>query len=249
MRVEIFVQARMRSTRLPGKVMLTVLDKPLLGYLIERLQEVQNADAIVILTTTHPADDVIVEYCEKNRIPCYRGPEEDVLTRYFQVAKKRNPDAIVRITADCPLMDPTILEKMIQFYRDHADSYDYISNSLERTYPRGLDIEVFSAAALDTAFQEAKQPFEREHVTPYIYRHPERFRLCNLPYSGPSLAEHRWTVDTHEDFALIRLIIEHLWPQNTHFRLADVLHLLERHPDWTLINAHIQQKPLDSFRK
>lgn len=245
MKVEIYVQARMRSTRLPGKVMLNVLNQPLLGHLLDRLKQIKRAHAIAILTTTHPADDAIVAYCEQYGVPCYRGPEEDVLTRYYQVANKRQPQAIVRITSDCPLIDPDLVDELIEFYETHP--CDYASNSLQRTYPRGLDAEIFSLDALEEAFHEANQSFEREHVTPYIYRHPELFRLQNLSSPNLNWGHHRWTVDTVEDFTLVRLILENLLPQNPQFRLKDILFLLEKHPDWLTINAHILQKPLGDF--
>lgn len=241
MTVEIYVQARMGSTRLPGKVMMQVLGQPLLKFQIERLQQVKQADAIVILTTTSPKDDVIVDFCKENRILCYRGPEDDVLGRYYQSAQKRKPDTIVRITADCPLIDPEVVDEVITAFKDSSPPYDYVSNSLISTYPRGLDTEVFSFSALEKAFHNGHEPYEREHVTPYLYGHPELFRLKNVA-SPVNLAHHRWTVDTPEDFHLIRLILENLYPKNPQFRLKDVLGLMEKHPDWVAINAHIQQK-------
>ncbi len=245
MHVEIFVQARMGSTRLPGKVMLPVMGKPLLEYLMERLKQVREADELAVLTTTQPDDDQIMAFCQQRGILCYRGPEEDVLTRYHQIAIQRHPDAIVRITADCPLIDPDIVDQVIRSYRETFPTYDYLSNSLIRTYPSGLDTEIFSFQALNRAFQEAKEPAEREHVTLYFYRHPEQFHLKNIA-SPILLGHHRWTVDTLDDFILIRLILEHLYPSSPLFRLKDILHLLQRHPEWNQINAHIKQKPLSS---
>jgi spore coat polysaccharide biosynthesis protein SpsF len=245
MRIEVFVQARMGSTRLPGKVMMPVLGKPLLEYLIERLQQIKEANAFAILTTTQSEDDMIVNFCQKKGVACYRGSEEDVLARYHQVALERHPDAIVRITADCPLIDPEIVDQVIKTYREAFPTYDYVSNGLERTYPRGLDTEVFSFQALDEAFKQAKDLAEREHVTPYIYRHSEKFHLKNVA-SPVHLDQHRWTVDTFEDFTLIRLILEHLYSSHPSFRLKDILHLIEQHPDWSQINVHIKQKQLPS---
>lgn len=243
MKTEIYVQARMGSTRLPGKVMLPVLNKTLLEYLLERLADVKEADTIAILTTTNPADDNIVSFCKERNILCYRGSEENVLERYFEVAKKRKPDAIIRITSDCPLIDPDIVDKTIKAYKENFPSYDYVSNSLEHTFPRGLDVEVFSYTALEETFKNAIREDEKEHVTPYIYRHPEKFKLKNI-YSDQDLSSLRLTVDTKEDFKLIRLILEHLYPQKPHFRLRDILELLRNHPNWIEINANIQQKKL-----
>lgn len=240
-RVEIFVQARMASTRLPGKVLKQVLGKPLLGFLLERLARVKGADACVVVTSINPKDDAIVGYCKENGIPCYRGPEEDVLTRFYQVAKERAPDAIVRICADCPLIDPEVVDLAISNYKSLAPSIDYLSNCLKRSYPRGMDTEVFSLQALEQAYTQAQTAAEREHVTPFIYQHPEFFQLQNLEYTR-DFSHLRLTVDTIEDFSLIAKILEGLYPQNKNFSLADVLKLLELHPELTQINAHVQQK-------
>ena len=241
MRIEAFIQARMGSTRLPGKVLKEVLGRPLLDYLIERLKQARELDDTVILTSKEVSDDPIVRFCDEKMVPCFRGSEEDVLDRYYQAALSRKPDGIVRITADCPLIDPAIVDQVVKTFRENTPTFDYVSNSLERTFPRGLDVEIFSYQALAIAFQKAKSPEEREHVTLYLYRHPELFHLKNVAMS-PSYAHHRWTVDTPEDFALIKLIIEHLYPNNPRFRLTDVLKLLSKHPEWSLLNAHIEQK-------
>ena len=146
MRTLIIVQARMSSTRLPGKVLKTVLGKPLLGYQIERLQHVQNADDVVVATTINPADDPIVEFCQTSQTQFYRGSEEDVLSRYYYAAQQFNADTVVRVTSDCPLIDPQVVEQVIRTYLQNIPSYDYVSNCLSRTYPRGMDTEVFSHA-------------------------------------------------------------------------------------------------------
>lgn len=239
MTLEIFVQARMGSTRLPGKVMKRVLNKPLLEFLIERLKQIKSAPPIVVLTTQDPKDDVIVSYCKDHTIPFFRGPEEDVLTRYWLAAKERHPQYIMRVTADCPLIDPSILDEMITEYMTKKP--DYLSNSIKRSFPRGLDAEIFSYEALEKANSEGKDPYEREHVTPYIYNHSEQFKILNFESSIP-LEHHRWTVDTPEDFELVRLILENLYPKNPQFKLKDILALLDQHPDWSKINAHIKQK-------
>lgn len=241
MRIEIYVQARMQSTRLPGKVMMPVLNKPLLEFLIERLEQVKEADTFAILTSTKAADDVIASYCERRGVTCFRGSEEDVLTRYYQAAKERQPDAIARVTADCPLIDPEIIDKVLKEYQESFPAYDYVSNSLVRSFPRGLDIEVFSFNALKKAFEEAEDPAEREHVTLYMYRNPDKFRIKNVSLDK-DLSSHRWTVDTPEDFTLIRNILENLYPVNPKFRLDDILNLFKLHPQWKEINAHIQQR-------
>ncbi len=243
MRIEAYVQARMGSTRLPGKVLKKVLGKPLLHFLVERLSASKEIDDIVILTSNLAADDAIVTFCQEKKISFFRGSEEDVLDRYYQAALERRPEGIVRITSDCPLIDPDVVDQVVKTFREGLPKIDYVSNSLERTFPRGLDVEVFSFNALQQAFKHAIRPEEREHVTVYLYRHPERFQLKNVAHL-PSLAHYRWTVDTPEDFALIRLILENLYPSHPQFRLKDVLHLLVQHPTWSQLNAHVEQKKL-----
>lgn len=244
MRTEIYVQARMGSTRLPGKILKPIMGKPLLHYLIERLREVTHADASVILTTTEPTDDVVVELCKKENIDCFRGPENDVLARYYNAAMERHPDVIVRLTADCPLLDPTLVDKIIGVYRNELPKWEYVSTGyIKRTYPRGLDVEVFSFDALERAHKQAVDPAEREHVTLYMYRHPESFRLRSVE-APVNMSNYRLTVDTPEDFELIEKIYENLYPTNPKFILQDVIQLLQQHPEWPLVNAHIQQKPV-----
>ena len=240
MHIEAFIQARMGSTRLPGKVLKTVLGKPLLEYLVERIAQTKEIDDFVILTSHEKSDDPIVSFCHKHNIAAYRGSEDDVLDRYYQAALLRKPDGIVRITADCPLIDPDVIDQVVQIFRQDPH-VDYISNAFERTFPRGLDVEVFSFHALQQAAQQAIRPEEREHVTVYMYRHPEIFKLKNVAHK-PSMGNYRWTVDTPEDFALIRLILENLYPSNPHFRMKDILRLLAQHPTWSELNAHIEQK-------
>lgn len=238
MRVMIFVQARMGSTRLPGKVLKQVLGRPLLSYLVERLKDVKNAQGFLILTTISPKDDVIVEFCEKEKIPYFRGPENDVLARYYQAALKWKPDAIVRTTADCPLTDPEIIDQIISAFVDAKTPLDYLSNVLERSYPKGLDCEIFSFKALERAFKETDDPYNREHVSPYFYRNPEQFSIKNIALPK-DYSKYRWTVDTKEDFELIEKMIEDLYPKNPHFRFHDMLKLLEKHPEWSHINGHL----------
>jgi spore coat polysaccharide biosynthesis protein SpsF len=242
-RVEIYVQARMSSTRLPGKVLKEVLDKPLLEYLMERLKRVEQADAVVILTTTNPNDEPIRAYCEEHKVLCYQGPEDDVLKRYYEVAKKRQPDAIVRITSDCPLIDPKVIDEVIATYKARSTNYDYVSNSLTRTYPRGMDTEIFSYEALEKAFKEAQANEEKEHVTLYMYRHPELFRLMNVA-AKKDFSNFRLTVDTEDDFKLIQTLLTKLYPQNPQFTLGDIIDVLQKHPEWVAINAHVEQKPI-----
>lgn len=243
LRTVIIVQARMGSTRLPGKILKKVLEKPLLAYQIERLQHVTFAAEMIVATTTNPLDQAVIDLCRLEKIPVFRGSEEDVLDRYFQAAKQFKADIIIRVSGDCPLIDPKIIDEVLAFYLKNYPLYQYVSNTLERTFPRGMDVEAFSFSALEKAAKDATRPEEREHVTPYIYRHPELFKLANVAYS-PNESNHRWTVDTQEDFELISAILKALYPENPNFTMNTILELLKKHPDWININAHIKQKTL-----
>jgi spore coat polysaccharide biosynthesis protein SpsF len=263
MKTVIIVQARMTSTRLPGKILKKVLDRPLLDFQIERLKRVASADQIVIATTTNGTDDQVAGLCRELGVSCFRGPEEDVLARYYGAAKESGAEAIVRITADCPVIDPVISGAAIDFFLTNGHQYDYVRLD---GYPRGLDTEVFPFAVLEECWKEAAAQPEREHVTPFIYNHPERYRIKRLlcPRAGSGylpmslraersnlsleniqendFSHHRWTVDTPEDFELIRRIIEELYPTKPEFDMADILTVLEKYPEWKAINAQVRQK-------
>ena len=241
MKTVIIVQARMTSTRLPGKILKKVLGKSLLEYQIERLGQVKLADEVVIATTINETDEPIVQLCNNLSTPYFRGSQEDVLSRYYETAKAHQADLIVRVTSDCPLIDPQVIDRVIKFYIDHQTEYDYVSNSLERTYPRGMDTEVFSFNALQEAFLGATALPDREHVTPFIHRQPQRYSLASVNYSD-NQSHHRWTVDTPEDFELIKRILEAIYPNLPDFTLKDCLNLLQKNPEWLTINAHVQQK-------
>lgn len=243
MKVGIIVQARMTSTRLPGKVLLTVMDKPLLEYQIERLRRVYQAPEIIIATTINDTDQPIIDLGERLGIKVFRGPEDDVLTRYFGAARENSLDIVVRVTSDCPLIDPAVIDKVIQIYLENQDSLDYVSNCLDRTFPRGMDAEVFPFRLLEKTFLEAADQPYREHVTPYIYENCQKFRLFNVAYDSDE-SHHRWTVDTPEDFKLIELILKTIYPVNPVFNLGDVLALMKVHPNWAEINSQIEQKKL-----
>lgn len=223
---------------------MPVLGKPLLSYQLERLRSVQSADDVVVATTTNATDEPIVELCRELDIPYVRGSETDVLDRYWQTAKQHQADVVVRVTSDCPLIDPGVIDELMTFYVINAHQYDYVSNVLEnrRTYPRGLDAEVFPFGVLDEIKALADEPAYREHVTLYIYRHPERYRLHGLSCHDGNLSHHRWTVDTPEDFELIRHVLSTLYPQNPEFTFRHVLALLDQNPEWCQLNAAIQQK-------
>ncbi|WP_142414612.1 cytidylyltransferase domain-containing protein [Hathewaya massiliensis] len=244
MKVVCIMQARMGSTRLPGKVLKKICGKTVLEHDINRLKKINNIDEIVIATTTLEKDNAIVEESERLNAKYFRGSEEDVLSRYYYAAKKYNADAIVRVTSDCPLIDWAVSEKIIQCYLDNIDKYDYVSNTIERTYPRGLDTEVFSFKALEKAFKESNLERDREHVTPYIWDNSNIFRLYyyknDIDYS-----ELRWTLDTEEDFELINKIYKLLYPnKGLEFKLEDMLNLYDIVPELYSINKEVSQKQI-----
>jgi spore coat polysaccharide biosynthesis protein SpsF len=248
MKVVAIIQARMGSTRLPGKVMKTLCGQSVLGHVISRVRACTPVDEVVMATTIQSQDNIIVKESKKYNIKIYRGSEEDVLTRYYIAAKEAGGNTIVRVTSDCPLFDPLVLEAMLaQFNKIIAggDSLDYLSNTLERTYPQGLDAEIFPFSVLERDHYEAKLPFQREHVTPYIYGHPELFNLRN--FANPvDLSNHRWTLDTIEDWHLLEAIYSALWKGSRIFTTQEVLDFLESRPDLVSLNAHIKQKKLES---
>jgi spore coat polysaccharide biosynthesis protein SpsF len=241
LKVAAIIQARMNSTRLPGKILYKVLDTTLLAFQIERVRCATLIDEIIIATTTNPVDEPIVDLCRKLGVAYYRGSELDVLTRYYETATVFKADVIVRLTSDCPVIDPFTVDRVISHYLFQSANLDYVSNILKRSYPRGMDTEVFSIKALRIAQHQATQMHDREHVTPYIFTNPERFRLGSIEYLSNE-SHHRWTVDTIEDFQLISMIIETLYPSKPNFTLEDMLVLLKEHPEWSKINAFIQQK-------
>ena len=235
----IIVQARMGSTRLPGKIMKKVLGKPLLEYQLERLLRVKQADQVVIATTDHGEEHRYC-LCQRLGVP-YRGPEQDVPTYY---GLPPNGAVLLSDYFRLPLIDPAVVDKVIGFYLAHQAEYDYVSNTFSnRTYPRGMDTEVFSYQALKEAYEEATDEAEREHVTIFIKRHPERYRIKTLPYEK-DYSHYRWTVDTPEDFKLIEKMLTAIYPVNPHFTLEDCLTLLAENPDWVKINEHIKLKPV-----
>lgn len=237
------IQARMGATRLPGKPLKIVMGRPLLSYLIERVKRSKSVDQIVVATTLNPKDDEIFNYCKTLGIPCIRGSENDVLDRYLQAARAYNGDVIVRITADCPLIDPAVIDEAVDYYLEHFPMYDYVANTLVRKYPRGMDVEVFSRDALEAEAVKATNLEDREHVTSYLYRHPNIFKIGSVVKDKDD-SHHRWTVDTPEDLVLITRILEEIYPIKPEFSFGDLLKLLEAHPDWSKINAHVVQKKL-----
>jgi spore coat polysaccharide biosynthesis protein SpsF len=241
-KVVAIVQARMTSSRLPGKVLLPILGQPMLALQLERMRRATLLDDIVIATTTNVTDEPIVAFCQAHCTPCFRGLEDDVLSRYAGAASAFEADVVVRITSDCPLIEPGLIDQAVRIFHDAGGQLDYLSNMLEPTFPFGLAVEVFSRRALQVADEKATQDSEREHVTPFIYRRPDEFRVQGIRASF-DLSHHRWTVDTAEDFELVSRIFAALYPRNSQFEMHDVLELLKHNPAWVEINRHIVQKP------
>lgn len=241
MRIVATIEARMRSSRLPGKVLKTILGRPMLALMIERLRKSNRVDAVSIATTTDKSCDVIETLANELQIGCYRGSEDDVLDRVLQTAKHSKADLIVELTGDCPLLDPTIVDCVIDAFL--ANKVDYCSNGLIETYPRGMDVQVFPVSVLEKVAELTQQPEDREHVSLYIYEHPDMFRLLNVESKIPGgSSDVRLTVDTEEDFELVSRIYEELYPINSDFGLQDILNLLSQRPDLQAINRHVQQK-------
>jgi len=236
MKVAAIVQARMGSTRLPGKVMKDIVGKPMLWHIINRLKKTKLIDSITIATTGKEIDKPILKLAEDLGIDSFAGSEEDVLDRYYQAAKKFGVDVVVRLTADCPLIDPRIIDKVIQRYL--KGDCDYAANTLKRTYPDGLDVEVFSYMALEKAWKEAKWASEREHGTPYIWKNPDKLMLANVENSV-NYSHLRWVVDEKEDLEFVRQVYGHLYREGGLFYMEDVLDLLRKYPHLKQINQGI----------
>jgi len=241
MKVVAIIQARMGSTRLPGKVLRQVLEKPLLEYQLERVGRAKLIDEIIIATTDQKINDPIVLLCKTLGISYYRGSENDVLNRYFEAANQTKAEVVVRLTADCPLIDPVQIDKVIERYLLQQYELLYVSNVLKRSFPRGMDTEVFSVQALKEANQKAKKKSDREHVTKYMVNNSRSFHLENVTNNQDD-SHHRWTVDTIEDFIFIKRIIETLYPHKPNFTMEDIITLLDQFPKWRMINSHIEQK-------
>jgi spore coat polysaccharide biosynthesis protein SpsF len=239
MNVTAIIQARMGSTRLPGKVMKTLGDRSVLGHVITRVKAIPLVDQVVVATTDLPEDAVIAEEAVRCGACVYRGSERHVLSRYYEAASEAKADAVVRFTSDCPLLDPGISAGVIRKFREGG--FDYVRLGLE-THPRGLDTEVFTFAALKQVYEEADKDYECEHVTPFILERPDRFRI-GIVQQDANDSGYRLTLDTPEDWQLIALIYGELYKGEI-FSWSDVKRVLQAHPEWVRINAGVKQKML-----
>jgi spore coat polysaccharide biosynthesis protein SpsF len=264
MRVVAIIQARMGSTRLPGKVLADIGGRSMLGRVCDRARRAALVDQVVVATTLEPDDQQVVDECACLQVACFRGSTEDVLQRYHQAARAFGADAVVRITADCPLIDPQVIDLVVAAFQKGGQApisakkgvcsvlkigdcpLLYASNTVRRTWPRGLDVEVTTAAALARACREAREPYQRTHVTPYIYEHPDLFRLLAVTQRVPGpqdLGHWRWTVDVPEDLDFVRAVYGRLGGGET-FSWRDVQQLLAREPALAELNRHVRQKQL-----
>lgn len=241
MQVVAIIQARMGSTRLPGKVLKDIGGKTMLALVVLRAQRAELLDKVVVATTVNPADEAVVTECGRLGVEVFRGEEEDVVDRYYRAAKAQHAKTVVRITSDCPLIDHGIVDKVIRAFQEEGT--DYASNSLKRTYPRGLDAEVMTMAALEKAWKEAGKLYERVHVTPYIYLNPGLFKLLSVTCES-DYSHYRWTVDTQEDLDFVQAVYAR-FVNNDSFTWRDVLALLEKEPELAALNRHIRQKNLE----
>ncbi len=265
-RILAIIQARLSSTRLPGKVLLDIGGQPMLARVVERARRATLVDQVVVATTSDYKDDTLADFCVAHKYPCYRGSQFDVLDRFYQTARVYGGEVIVRLTADCPLIDPDVIDETVHaFFWEKAvssqrsannqtqssgqslplkNAYDFVANRLpppwKRTYPIGLDVEVCSFTGLERAWKEADQPHQREHVMPYFYEKPGRFNTYILEHT-PDYGAFRWTVDTAEDLALVREIYRRFENQDD-FSWREVLALFEREPQLAQINAQVQHK-------
>jgi spore coat polysaccharide biosynthesis protein SpsF len=238
------IQARMASSRLPGKVLEDIHGLPMLARVVERARRAATLDQVVVATTTDPDDQALVELCHTRDYNCFRGHPTDVLDRYYRASRSFGAETVVRMTGDCPLIDPEVIDKTVHAFLTAAPPVDFATNRYidDRTYPIGLDTEVCTAAALEQAWKAADQPHQREHVMPYLYEVEGRFRTLHVRTS-PSYGSLRWTVDTADDLAFVRQIYASFGGRDD-FSWLEVLRLLEQHPELARVNADVKRKSL-----
>jgi|TARA_Y100000310_G_scaffold93927_1_gene91508 spore coat polysaccharide biosynthesis protein SpsF len=231
------IAARMSSSRLPGKVLLKICGKTALELMIERVKRSKTIDKIIIATSTNKQDDFIEKICKEIEIECIRGPEEDLLSRYKIVSDKIKPCIIVKMGADSILIDPLVIDHVVNTFLN--GDYDYVSNyGIPKTYPEGCTVDVYTSDTLNEVFQEAKKPSEREHISPFMWNKPEKYRFFRVDYKK-DLSNYRLSLDYYEDFLVIKSIFESLYPKNPNFTLEDVIAWLDSNPGIAKLNSHI----------
>jgi len=238
-RVVTVIQARTSSTRLPGKIMLPLCEEPLLLRMVERVMTAKYTGKVVIATTTNEEDLATVSLCKQHNIDVYQGSKFDLLDRHYQVANKYKATHVVKIPSDCPLIDPAIIDRVIDYFFENEGQYDYVSNLHPATYPDGNDVEIISFAALEQAWENAISPMELEHTTPYIWERPNQFKIGNVSWeTGLDYSmSHRCTIDYPEDYEFIKQVYEALYPSNKNFTIQDILRLLDEQPELNEINS------------
>jgi spore coat polysaccharide biosynthesis protein SpsF len=240
MKIIAIIQARMGSTRLPGKTMKDLGGDTVLARVVRRVERSEEIEQVIVATSVAGSDDVIARGCEVLEVACFRGSEDDVLDRYYRAAESVGPDVVVRITSDCPAIDPEIVDKTIRAFREARA--DYASNALERTYPRGLDNEVMTMATLERTWREATHSYQRAHVTPYVYENPSLFRIVSVK-GDTDYSQHRWTLDTPEDLDFLRALYGRMGNRGD-FSWREALEVVEHEPALAKMNRHIEQKVL-----
>ena len=242
MSVNAIIQARCGSTRFPNKVFALIDGQPLLYHVVNRLTYAKTLDDIVVATTVNAQDDAIEQWCREHQIHCFRGSEEDVLNRYFSASEAFPSDYVVRITADDPFKEPAVIDAVVNKLVNGG--YDHVTNNLPPSFPEGLDCEAFTKAALDRSEREAETAFEREHVTQYIYHHPEIFRIGNVS-NGVDLSSLRWTIDKDADLEMVRAVYAHRDKSRSGILLMDeILAILEAYPEIARMNAAVERSAM-----
>ena len=242
MSVNAIIQARCGSTRFPNKVFALIDGKPLLWHVVNRLKYATKIDDIIVATTVSEKDDKIEEWCKENDVHCFRGSEENVLNRYYSASEAFPSDYVVRITADDPFKEPKVIDAVITKLIE--EGYDHVTNNLPPSFPEGLDCEAFKKSALDRSEKEAETAFEREHVTQYIYHHPEIFKIGNVS-NGENLSYLRWTVDKDVDFEMVKAVYAHRNPANKGILLMDeILEILKANPEIENINSEVERSAM-----
>lgn len=243
MKTVAIIEARMGSTRLPKKTLMDVAGNTLLDRVVERIKLAKSVDEIVVATSTAAGDDAIVAHCSAKDIPCFRGSEDDVLGRVYGAAVEHRADIIVQSGADCPFYDPELIDLLIAILK--WGGYAYTANDMQLTFPEGIDAHVITFEALEASAKEANGPEEREDTPRFIWNHPARFPIFNLearPGSKLNRPEIRLTVDYEEDIKLTRFIYENLYPVAPEFTSFELLEFLDRHPEWSQLNSHCEQR-------
>lgn len=240
--VNAIIQARCGSTRFPNKVFALIDGKPLLWHVVNRLKHATKIDDIIVATTVSEKDDMIEEWCKENNVHCFRGSEDNVLNRYYSASQAFPSDYVVRITADDPFKEPKVIDAVITKLIE--EGYDHVTNNLPPSFPEGLDCEAFKKSALDRSEKEAETAFEREHVTQYIYHHPEIFKIGNVS-NGENLSYLRWTVDKDVDFEMVKAVYAHRNPANKGILLMDeILNILKANPEIEKINSEVERSAM-----